>query len=185
MREETKRVLALPWDCDERRELSRQDHALRSKERREGEERKQRDGYEAMSRLERMAWHSMHNKIKRDERSRMREEQWRDEGEQWKEKWLWKYMWQKEQGEMQQTKQQRDEQWVREEVKRLDEKAEAVISGLLGGLRDRVKQHEKRVQSEGEEKREEEMSEKELSVGRAEREVREEVQLFGCASTAK
>ena len=53
-----------------------------------------------MSRLERMAWHSMHNKSKRDERSRMREEQWRDEGEQWKEKWLWKWLWQKEQGEM-------------------------------------------------------------------------------------
>jgi hypothetical protein len=56
---------------------------------------------------------------------------------------------------------------------------------LLGELRGRVKQYEKRVQSEGDEKREEEMREKELSVGRYEREVREEVQLFGCASTAE
>jgi hypothetical protein len=70
-------------------------------------------------------------------------------------------------------------------VQRQQEKADAVISGLLGELRGRVKQYEKRVQSEGDEKREEEMREKELSVGRYEREVREEVQLFGCASTAE
>ena len=63
MREETKRVLALPRNCDERGELSRQDQALRSKERREEKERKQRDGYEGMSREEMMAWHNMNDMI--------------------------------------------------------------------------------------------------------------------------
>ena len=63
-----------------------------------------------------------------DERSRMMEEQERDEREQWKEKWLWKWLWQKEQGEM---------------------------------------------------------SEREMSVWDDGREMREEVQPFGCASTAK
>jgi hypothetical protein len=132
MREETKRVLALPWDCDERREWTRQDHALRSKERREEKERKQRDGYEGMSREEMMAWHNMNDMIKRDERSRrweqMVDEQDRDEGEQWKEKWLWKWLWKKQLGEM---------------------------------------------------------SEREMSVWDDGREMREEVQLFGCASTAE
>jgi hypothetical protein len=114
------------------REVCGQDQALRSKERREEKERMQRDGYEGMSREEKMAWLSMDDMIKRDERSRRidekRDEQWRDEGEQWKEKWLWKWLWQKQLGEM---------------------------------------------------------SEREMSVWDDGREMREEVQPFGCASTAK
>ena len=39
MREENKRLQALPWDCDEMREVCRQDQALMSKERREKKER--------------------------------------------------------------------------------------------------------------------------------------------------
>ena len=108
--------------------------ALKScKERREDKERKQRDGYEGMSREEMMAWHTMNDKTKRDERSRMIDaqmvdEQERDEREQWKEKWLWKWLWKKQLGEM---------------------------------------------------------SEREMSVWDDGREMREEVQPFGCASTAK
>ena len=81
-----------------------------------------------MSREEKGAWLSMNDRMKMDERSRMREEQWRDEGEQWKEKWLWKWLWKKQLGEM---------------------------------------------------------SEREMSVWDDGREMREEVQLFGCASTAE
>ena len=60
----------------------------------------QRDGHEGMSREEKGAWLSMNDRMKMDEWSRMKEEQERDEREQWKEKWLWKWLWQKEQGEM-------------------------------------------------------------------------------------
>ena len=128
MRDENKRKSALPWDCDEMREVCRQDRALRSKERREDRERMQRAGYEGKSKEEQVAWLSMNDRMKMDEWSRMKEEQEGDEREQWKEKWLWKWLWQKQLGEM---------------------------------------------------------SEREMSVWDDGREMREEVQPFGCASTAK
>ena len=81
-----------------------------------------------MSREEKIAWLSMNDEMKRDERNRMMDEQEKDEREQWKEKWLWKWLWQKELGEM---------------------------------------------------------SERQMSVWDDGREMREEVQPFGCASTAK
>ena len=57
-------------------------------------------GYEGMSREEKDAWLSMNDKMKRDERNRMMDEQMmdeqeKDEREQWKEKWLWKWLWQR------------------------------------------------------------------------------------------
>ena len=105
---------------------------MRSARKREDKERMQRAGYEGKSKEEQVAWLSMNDRMKMDERSRMidekREEQERDEREQWKEKWLWKWLWKKQLGEM---------------------------------------------------------NEREVSVWDDGREMREEVQPFGCASTAK
>ena len=149
VREEDERLMALPTKCAEMREWSRQKSMRSCREWREDKERKQRDGYEAMSREEKVAWLSMNDRMKREERNRMIEEQEKDEREQWKEKWLWKWLWQRR---------------VAEEEREMCEE----------------KERDERQQKElGE------MSEREMSVWDDGREMREEVQPFGCASTAK